>query len=67
MNSVVAIAVVCATAVLISLIISNQQVVMYEQFNKQFITAQILELELQHRYNNGNITINVYEPPVGFM
>jgi hypothetical protein len=67
MKAVLAIALVCLTAVAISVIMSNYQVSMYNEFNKQFLAAQVLEIELQNRYEDQNITIDVYEPPVGFL
>ena len=37
---------------------------MYKEFNKQYLAAQILEIELQNRHNNTNITLEVYKPPM---
>jgi len=34
----------------------------YETFNRDFLTAQYLEYQLQNQYNDSNITIEIYEP-----
>jgi len=66
-SGIVALAMVCATLVMLSFVISSNQLVMYEEFNRQYLAAQVLEAELQHRYNDANVTIKIYEPPAGLV
>ena len=65
MNVFLAALAICIIGVVASLfLLTNHAAVMYQEFNRQYLAAQILEAELQHRYNDANLTIRIYAPDV---
>ena len=60
MKTVYIVAVICFFALLIVYQLGENQLKVESAFHKWFLATQIAEVELQNKYNDSNITLEVY-------